>query len=52
MENGGSFVKKNVVKDKSFSFAIRIVNLYRYLVEKKSLFYPSSYFVLERPLAH
>jgi four helix bundle protein len=28
-------VKKNVVKEKSFAFAIRIVRLYRYLVEKK-----------------
>lgn len=28
-------MKKNVVKEKSFAFAIRIVKLYRYLVEKK-----------------
>ena len=28
-------MKENVVKDKSFAFAIRIVNLYRYLVEKR-----------------
>lgn len=27
-------MKKNVVKEKSFAFAIRIVNLYKYLVEK------------------
>ncbi len=28
-------MKENIVKDKTFSFAIRIVNLYKYLVEKK-----------------
>ncbi|GMU86270.1 MAG: hypothetical protein AMXMBFR48_15120 [Ignavibacteriales bacterium] len=26
------FVKKNIVKEKSFKFAIRIVNLYRFLI--------------------
>jgi four helix bundle protein len=28
-------MKKNVVKDKSFQFAIRIVNLSKFLIEKK-----------------
>ncbi len=28
-------MKENVVKDKSFAFAVRIVNLYKYLVEQK-----------------
>jgi four helix bundle protein len=31
-------VKENAVKDKSFAFAVRIVNLYRYLHEKKNEF--------------
>ena len=28
-------MKENIIKDKSFAFAIRIVNLYKYLVEEK-----------------
>jgi len=28
-------MKENVIKDKSFSFAVRIVKLYRYLIENK-----------------
>ena len=28
-------MKENVIKDKSYKFAIRIVNLYKYLVEQK-----------------
>ena len=28
-------MKENVIKDKSFSFAVRIVKLYRYLMENK-----------------
>jgi four helix bundle protein len=31
-------MKENVVKDKSFAFAVRIVNLYKYLVEEKREF--------------
>jgi len=31
-------MKKNVVKDKSFAFAIRIVNLYKYLTNDKKEF--------------
>ena len=31
-------MKENAVKDKSFAFAIRIVNLYKYLVEEKREF--------------
>jgi four helix bundle protein len=31
-------MKENAVKDKSFAFAVRIVNLYRYLHEKKNEF--------------
>jgi hypothetical protein len=30
--------KKNILKDKSFSFAIRIVKLYKYLVADKKEF--------------
>jgi four helix bundle protein len=33
IENGE--MKKSVVKDKSYLFAIRIVNLYKYLVEER-----------------
>jgi len=29
-------MKENVVKDKSFKFAVRIVRLYQYLCEEKS----------------
>ena len=29
---------KNVVKDKSFAFAVRIVNLYKYLSDNKREF--------------
>lgn len=28
-------MKKSVVKDKSYNFAIRVVNLYKYLIEEK-----------------
>ena len=31
-------VKENIVKDKSFNFAIRIVKLYKYLTNKKKEF--------------
>lgn len=31
-------MKQNIVKDKSFYFAVRIVNLYKHLVEKKKEF--------------
>ena len=31
-------MKENVIKDKSFAFAIRIVKLYKYLVEEKREF--------------
>ena len=31
-------MKKNVVRDKSFAFAIRVVNLQKYLVEEKREF--------------
>lgn len=34
MENG-KLEKKNIIKDKSFSFAIRIVKLYQYLTNEK-----------------
>jgi len=34
MENG-KLEKKNIIKDKSFSFAIRIVKLYQYLTNDK-----------------
>ncbi len=28
-------MKENVIKDKSFDFALRIINLYKYLSEEK-----------------
>ena len=28
--------KENVIRNKSFAFAVRIVNLYKYLVEEKN----------------
>lgn len=28
-------MKENVVRDKSFKFAIRIINFYKYLIRKK-----------------
>ena len=31
-------MKKSVLKDKSFRFAVRIVNLYKYLCEEKKEF--------------
>ena len=31
-------MKKGVLKDKSFKFAVRIVNLYKYLCEEKKEF--------------
>ena len=31
-------MRKNVVKDKSFAFAVRIVNLYKYLTDNKKEF--------------
>ncbi|MBM2814311.1 MAG: hypothetical protein HW421_1073 [Ignavibacteria bacterium] len=31
-------MKQNIIKDKSFQFAIRIVNLYKYLSEQKKEF--------------
>ncbi len=30
--------RKNIVKDKSFDFAVRVVNVYKYLVDKKREF--------------
>lgn len=44
MEHG--WLKNNVVKDKSFTFAIRIVKLYRYLVDEKKEY------VLSKQLLH
>lgn len=31
-------MKENIVRDKSFDFAVRIVNVYKYLVDKKREF--------------
>jgi hypothetical protein len=31
-------MRENAIKDKSFAFAVRIVNLYKYLVEEKGEF--------------
>ena len=30
--------RKNILKDKSFAFAVRVYNLYKYLVDKKKEF--------------
>ena len=39
----------NVVADKFFRFAVRVVNLYKFLcAERKSLFCPNNYFEVER----
>lgn len=46
-------MKENVVKDKSFAFAIRIVKLYKYLVEEKKEFvFQNNYFVPVLLLEH
>jgi len=44
MENGKLIVKKNIIKEKSFAFALRIVKLNRFLSEEKREF------VLSKPL--
>jgi hypothetical protein len=28
-------IKRNILKEKSFDFAVRIVNLYKFLIEEK-----------------
>lgn len=39
----------NVVADKFFRFAVRVVNLYKFYVRnEKSLFCPNNYFEVER----
>lgn len=38
MVNENYSMKKNIVKDKSFKFAIRVVRLYQFLVAKKKEF--------------
>jgi len=38
MVNGLRFMKENIVKDKSFRFAVRVVRLYQYLCQKKKEF--------------
>ena len=35
VENGGFFLRDNILVGKSFRFAIRIVNLYKYLINVK-----------------
>ena len=46
-------MKENVVKDKSFAFAIRIVKLYKYLVEeKRESVFQNNYFVPVLLLEH
>ena len=41
----------NIIQEKSFAFAIRIVNLYKYLTnEKKSLFFQNKYLKVEHQL--
>ncbi len=34
-------MKENVIQQKSYAFVIRIVNLYKYLVEEKKEYVPS-----------
>jgi four helix bundle protein len=38
MVNEGYMMKENIVKNKSFGFAVRIVKLYQYLCEQKKEF--------------
>jgi len=46
-------MKENVILNKSFDFAVRIVNLYKYLtIEKKELSYPSKFYEVEPLLGH
>lgn len=43
--------KDNIIQQKSFAFAIRIVNLYKYLTtEKKNLFFQNNFWGVEHPL--
>ena len=40
---------ENVIEIKSFEFSVRIINLYKYLMyEKRNMFFPSSFFVVEQ----
>ena len=36
--NNEKFMKENILKDKSYKFALRIVSLYKYLISKKKEF--------------
>lgn len=39
---------ENVIQEKSYAFAIRIINLYRYLTEKKvNMFCQNNYYGVE-----
>ena len=38
MENGGKVLRQNVVKEKSFAFALRMVRLAKYLQDEKKEF--------------
>jgi four helix bundle protein len=38
-------MSKNIVKDKSFAFSIRVVRLYKYLTDKKKEFVMSKQFL-------
>ena len=38
----------NIIESKSFDFAIRIVNLYKYLTDGKKIFFQSSCFAVEQ----
>ena len=42
--------KRNVIKEKSFLFAIEIVSLYKVLAERNSLFYQNKFYVLGHQL--
>ena len=35
MDNNGQIMKENILKNKSFAFALRIVKLYKFLVEEE-----------------
>jgi four helix bundle protein len=38
IENGELKTENNIIKEKSFKFAVKIVNLYKYLMEEKKEF--------------
>jgi hypothetical protein len=46
MTNNSEMKEENIVREKSYSFALRIVKAYKYLAEekrRKNMFFPNSY---------